>query len=112
MNLNRFCYLFLVLAAIGSAFLPNPIAMWFLTVNLLTLGIYGADKLAACKGWRRVPEFTLLIFGFVGGWPGAIVGQQLFRHKTQKQPFRTYFAISVVLNLVVVLAAAYGLLLR
>ncbi|MCT4714777.1 DUF1294 domain-containing protein [Enterobacteriaceae bacterium H18W14] len=111
MNLNRFCYLLLVLTAIGSAFLPNPIAMWFLAVNLLTPGIYGLDKLAARKGWRRVPEFTLLIFGFVGGWPGAILGQQLFRHKTQKQPFRTYFTISVVLNLVV-LAAAYGLQLR
>ena len=112
MNINHFCYFILVLAAIGSAWLPNPFAMWFLLVNLLTLGIYGIDKLTARKGWRRVPEFTLLVFGFMGGWPGAIVGQQLFRHKTQKQPFRTYFTISVVLNLVVVLAAAYGLQLR
>ena len=112
MNLSHFCYLLLVLAAVCSAFLPNPIAMWFLTANLLTLVIYGADKLAARKGWRRVPEFTLLVFGFVGGWFGAIVGQQLFRHKTQKQPFRTYFAISAVLNLVVVLAAAYWLPIR
>jgi len=48
-----------------------------------------------------VPEFTLLLFGFAGGWIGAILGQQLFRHKTQKQPFKTWFAISVILNLVV-----------
>ncbi len=108
MNLNRFCYLLLVLAAIGCAFLPRPFAMWLMSVNLLTAGIYGLDKLAARKAWRRIPELTLLVFGFVGGWPGAIVGQQVFRHKTQKQPFRTYFAISVVLNLAIVLAA-YGL---
>jgi uncharacterized membrane protein YsdA (DUF1294 family) len=40
----------------------------------------------------------------VGGWPGAIVGQQAFRHKTQKQPFKTYFIISVMLNISVLVA--------
>jgi uncharacterized membrane protein YsdA (DUF1294 family) len=45
---------------------------------------------------------TLLVFGIVGGWVGAPVAQQLFRHKTQKQPFRTWFMLSVVLNVLVV----------
>ncbi|EJD1836576.1 DUF1294 domain-containing protein, partial [Salmonella enterica subsp. enterica serovar Mbandaka] len=54
--------------------------------------------------WRRVPESTLLVFGVVGGWPGAIVGQQLFRHKTQKQPFKTYFIVSVIVSTVVTVA--------
>jgi uncharacterized membrane protein YsdA (DUF1294 family) len=58
-----------------------------------------------------VPESTLLIFGLVGGWPGAILGQQVFRHKTQKQPFRTYFFISVMMN-VVVLVALYQLRIK
>ena len=53
--------------------------MWFLLINMLTLVMYGADKMAARKGMRRVPEATLLVFGVTGGWPGAIVGQQLFR---------------------------------
>jgi len=79
--------------------------MWFVLVSALTLVIYGADKLAARKAWRRIPETTLLIFGVVGGWPGAILGQQLFRHKTQKQPFKTYFMITVILNVVLLLAA-------
>lgn len=66
--------------------------------------------------WRRqaggtqslapVPETTLLVLGLVGGWPGAILGQQCFRHKTQKQPFRTWFFISVALN-VAALAGLY-----
>ncbi|EIC5868127.1 DUF1294 domain-containing protein, partial [Salmonella enterica] len=70
----------------------------------LTLAIYGIDKTAARKTWRRVPESTLLVFGVVGGWPGAIVGQQLFRHKTQKQPFKTYFIVSVIVSIVVTVA--------
>ncbi|HKN02926.1 MAG TPA: DUF1294 domain-containing protein [Buttiauxella sp.] len=106
MNLNRFCYFLLALAAIGSAFLPHPVVMWFLLANLLTLVVYGGDKMAARKAWRRVPESTLLAFGFVGGWPGAILGQQLFRHKTQKQPFKTWFVITVILN-IAVLGALY-----
>ncbi|MBF8106382.1 DUF1294 domain-containing protein [Serratia liquefaciens] len=104
MNLNRFCYLLLTLAAIGSIFMSRPFAMWLLLANALTLVVYGVDKLAARKAWRRVPESTLLIFGFVGGWPGAVLGQQLFRHKTQKQPFKTWFIISVIVNIAVLVA--------
>ena len=106
MNLNRFCYLLLALAAIGSLLTLHSTLMWFLLANLLTLIIYGADKMAARKAWRRVPESTLLVFGIVGGWPGAIVGQQLFRHKTQKQPFKSYFFISVVVS-IAMMAAVY-----
>lgn len=105
MRLNYLCYFLLLLAAAGSAFLPYPFATWCLLVSVLTLVIYGADKLAARKAWRRVPESTLLLCGLVGGWPGAIIGQQLFRHKTQKQPFKTWFWVSVILNIVVLLAA-------
>lgn len=81
--------------------------MWFLLINMLTLVMYGADKMAARKGMRRVPEATLLVFGVTGGWPGAIVGQQLFRHKTQKQPFKTYFFLSIVVSIAVMAAVYY-----
>lgn len=95
MNLNLVCYSLLLLTAVGSALLPYPLAMRFLLSSLLTWLIYGADKLAARKAWRRVPETTLLVLGLAGGWPGAILGQQCFRHKTQKQPFRRWFFVSV-----------------
>ncbi|NJQ18278.1 DUF1294 domain-containing protein [Pantoea sp. LS15] len=106
MTLNRFCYLLLILAAVGSILTSYPVVMWLLLINVLTMVMYGADKMAARKGMRRVPEATLLVFGVTGGWPGAILGQQLFRHKTQKQPFKTYFIISVIVS-IAVMAAAY-----
>ncbi len=106
MNLNRFCYYILFLAAAGSAFSLHPFITWALLASTLTLMVYGMDKMAARKAWRRIPESTLLILGVVGGWPGAILGQQLFRHKTQKQPFKTYFFISVIVN-IMALAALY-----
>lgn len=106
MTLNRFCYLLLFSAAAGSLFTSNPLVIWFVLINVLTMAIYGADKMAARKGMRRVPEATLLAFGVTGGWPGAILGQQLFRHKTQKQPFKTYFMLSILLS-IAVMAAVY-----
>jgi len=108
MNLNRFCYLLLIVSAIGSTFTAHPIVSWLLLANVLTLVMYGVDKTAARKGWRRVPESTLLVFGLVGGWPGAMAGQQLFRHKTQKQPFKTRFIVSVIVN-VSAMVAVYQL---
>ncbi|AOT43244.1 TPA: DUF1294 domain-containing protein [Enterobacter ludwigii] len=99
MTLNRFCYLLLLIAAIGSLFTSHPFILWLLLINVLTLATYGADKMAARRAMRRVPEATLLVFGLIGGWPGAIIGQQLFRHKTQKQPFKTYFVVSVIVSI-------------
>ncbi|WP_213713290.1 DUF1294 domain-containing protein [Cedecea lapagei] len=107
MTLNHFCYFLLMLAALGSAFVPHSLGMWFVLVNVLTLLVYGGDKLAAVKGWRRVPEATLLLFGLTGGWPGAILAQQSFRHKTQKQPFRRWFIITVIINLIAVIVVVY-----
>ena len=109
MKINWLCYFFLALLSVACLYLATPLWFWMLLVNLLTLVIYGGDKLAACKKWPRVPEITLLLFGLIGGWIGAILGQQLFRHKTQKQPFKTYFMLSVVLNLLVILGAGYWL---
>ena len=36
----------------------------------------------------------------------VMYGQQLFRHKTQKQPFKTYFFLSIVVS-IAVMAAVY-----
>jgi uncharacterized membrane protein YsdA (DUF1294 family) len=107
MKLNVICYALLGLALIASLFSLHPVWMWLLLANLLTFLIYGGDKLAARKGWWRVPEVTLLLFGALGGWLGALAAQQLFRHKTQKQPFKTWFILSVALNLVAVLGLWY-----
>jgi len=40
----------------------------------------------------------LHIFALAGGWPGALVAQKLFHHKTKKLSFRIVFWITVALN--------------
>jgi uncharacterized membrane protein YsdA (DUF1294 family) len=60
---------------------------------------YALDKSAAQAGRWRIAENTLLMLGLIGGWPGAIVAQQLLRHKTSKASFRLAFWATVVLNI-------------
>jgi uncharacterized membrane protein YsdA (DUF1294 family) len=47
------------------------------------------DKHAAQERLWRVSEGTLLLIALIGGSVGAIIGQQVMRHKTRKEPFRT-----------------------
>ncbi|GAA4031011.1 hypothetical protein GCM10022212_31900 [Actimicrobium antarcticum] len=35
-----------------------------------------------------------------GGWPGALIAQQIFRHKTVKEEFRQVFWITVAANVI------------
>ena len=66
-------------------------------MSLFTFSVYGWDKRAAEQGTNRVSEKSLHLLELLGGWPGAIFGQQFFRHKTQKTLFRflTYLIAAV-----------------
>jgi len=66
--------------------------------SIVLFAVYGMDKAAARKGLRRVPEFNLHVVALLGGWPGALVAQRVFHHKTRKQPFQTIFWCTVVAN--------------
>jgi uncharacterized membrane protein YsdA (DUF1294 family) len=84
-------------------------SVWFGVLSLVSLAVYGFDKRRAKLEGDRVPEKTLHILSLLGGWPGAILGQKLFRHKTIKKRFRLFFWLTVVGNLVisVILYAAF-----
>ena len=71
--------------------------------SLLTFGAYFIDKAAAKAGRWRTPEKSLHMLSLIGGWPGAMVAQQLIRHKSSKASFQVVFWITVVLNSVVLI---------
>ncbi len=73
-------------------------------VSLISLLFYRQDKLAAINGTRRVPEEQLHLLGIVGGWPGGVVAQHIFKHKTQKARFARYFWFTVALNVLIFVA--------
>jgi uncharacterized membrane protein YsdA (DUF1294 family) len=57
-------------------------------VSVTTFLVYGWDKRQAKTNGRRVPEKRLHLLAVLGGWPGALMGQSYFRHKTQKLEFK------------------------
>ena len=80
-----------------------------LVMSVACFVAYGWDKRQATNGGRRVSERTLHLMAFFGGWPGALIAQRQFRHKTQKVAFRIVFWIVVVVHVAIVSTVAYAL---
>ena len=78
-----------------------------LVMSGICFAAYGWDKRQAVVGGRRVPERTLHILAFLGGWPGAWMGQQRFRHKTKKLSFLIVFWCVAGLHVAIVGSVAY-----
>ncbi|MFZ3033823.1 MAG: DUF1294 domain-containing protein [Parvibaculum sp.] len=76
------------------------LALYLLAINAVAFGAFGWDKFRAERDMYRLPERTLLTLAAIGGAFGAIFGQQRFRHKTRKEPFRTHLNLIAVLNIV------------
>lgn len=77
-----------------------PHALWgtYMAMSLATFIVYLGDKRAAAKGQWRVAESTLHLLSLAGGWPGALLAQEMLRHKSSKPAFRRLFWLSVLLN--------------
>lgn len=82
----------------------------YLGLSLLAFLAYVFDKSAAISGRWRTPEQTLHLFSLAGGWPGALLAQQLLRHKTSKQSFVFAFWLTVLVNVGAFVAWHAGLL--
>lgn len=71
----------------GSPTVAGAAVAGYAVMSLLTLAILGFDKRRAANAERRIPERTLHMLELLGGWPGSLLGQQLFRHKRSKPAF-------------------------
>ncbi|MEZ8346169.1 DUF1294 domain-containing protein [Vibrio splendidus] len=91
---------YLVLVAVSALFSESSkvLLVWYLVIGVMTFFVYAKDKRAAINGNWRVPEKTLHTFSVAGGWLGALIAQEKLRHKTQKQPFRSIYWLTVVIN--------------
>ncbi|MCR5500582.1 MAG: DUF1294 domain-containing protein [Acetatifactor sp.] len=79
------------------------IAVYLLAMNLLAFVLMASDKKKAKSGAWRVPEKVLFLSAILGGSIGAIVGMQVFRHKTKHWYFK--YGMPAILIIQVVLAA-------
>ena len=87
----------IVAAAIGL--LPALSLGAYLALSILSYFMYRSDKAAAQNDAQRTPEAGLHLVDLLGGWPGALIAQQQYRHKTVKRSFQLAFWATVVINL-------------
>jgi uncharacterized membrane protein YsdA (DUF1294 family) len=91
-----------------GGFYPS-VLLAYLGLSVLAFIVYALDKSAAVSGRWRTPESTMHLISLAGGWPGALIAQQLLRHKTSKQSFVYAFWFAVLINVSVFVAWHAGL---
>ena len=68
--------------------MANALLYYLLVINILTFAVYGIDKWKAKQARWRISEATLLILAVIGGTIGALLGMQVWRHKTMHLKFK------------------------
>ena len=83
--------------------------LWYRGETVLPLAAYAVDSVVAfflywndkrkarTDSWRT-PENVLHAVELAGGWPGALIAQQVFRHKTRKVSYQVLFWVIVLLH--------------
>ena len=66
----------------------NVFPYYLIVINILTFAVYGIDKWKARQGSWRISEATLLMLAVIGGTIGALLGMQVWRHKTMHKKFK------------------------
>lgn len=91
-------FLLAVLAGALLGIVPALVPIGYLGLSAVSYLVYWWDKEAAETGRQRTPENTLHAVDLLGGWPGALIAQQQFRHKTVKTSFQLAFWFTVLVN--------------
>jgi uncharacterized membrane protein YsdA (DUF1294 family) len=99
----------LVFAVLCALPLFGSVSLWLRGVSLIPLAayaivsvlaffLYWSDKRKARADSWRTPENVLHAVELAGGWPGALLAQQVFRHKTRKVSYQLLFWLIVLLH--------------
>ncbi|GIZ53946.1 DUF1294 domain-containing protein [Noviherbaspirillum aridicola] len=91
-------FLLLLALSVLAGKMPAPVLYFYLGASAVTLVAYRLDKSAARSNRWRTRESTLHLFSLLGGWPGALIAQHSFRHKSSKLSFRQVFWLTVAAN--------------
>ena len=81
---------------------------YLVIINAIGLLIMPIDKDNAKRGWRRVPELSLLTIAFIGGSMGICLGIYIFRHKTKKRMFKTIVFLLVAFHISIYVLSRLG----
>ncbi|MEH2400781.1 cold shock and DUF1294 domain-containing protein [Nostoc sp.] len=82
-----------------TTFNPIPLIL-YPVMSFLTFALYADDKYRAKQGRWRVPEKTLHLCEFMGGWLGGFIAQRRLRHKSSKVSYQVVFWVIVAIHII------------
>jgi len=91
-------FLGVICGLVARGILPPGVLLLYVAASFAAAITYAADKSAARSGRWRIAERTLHVLALIGGWPGALIAQRVFRHKSRKPSFQIAFLVTVALN--------------
>ena len=71
-------------------------------MSLIGFIAMGIDKSKAKRNAWRIPEKTLLLIAFLGGWAGVWLGMEVFRHKTKHFQFKFGVPLIAIIEFIAV----------
>jgi uncharacterized membrane protein YsdA (DUF1294 family) len=91
-------FMAVVIGLAARGLVPTAVPVFYAAASVAAAVVYRLDKSAAERQAWRTSERMLHVLAVLGGWPGALVAQQMFRHKSRKLSFRFVFWTTVALN--------------
>lgn len=74
-----------------------------LIISMVTMILFGIDKLAAKSKGQRLSEEFLIILCILGGAIGGSIAMLLFNHKTKKENFRKTVPVLALIYLIILI---------
>ena len=78
---------------------------YLIVINVIAFPIYGMDKWKAKRGSWRISEATLLLMAVAGGSIGALLGMNVWHHKTMHKKFKYGLPLILLAQLALIIAA-------
>jgi len=74
---------------------------YLIVINIVTLIVFGKDKINAMGKRSRIRIVTLLGLAFIGGSVGGLIAMYAFHHKTKQDYFTVGIPLIIIMQMVV-----------
>ena len=89
--------------------MAETLLYYLIAINIVTLIVYGIDKVKAMKGKWRISEATLLLLAVIGGSVGAWLGMKTWHHKTMHKKFKYGLPLILLAQIALIALTSSGL---
>ena len=102
----------LLVSGVATGRVPLVVLAAYSVMSIISYMAYCWDKAAAERNAQRTPEANLHLADLLCGWPGGLIAQGQFRHKTIKSSFQSVFWLTVLVNVAATLLVLDGRILH